>query len=117
MKEIAPLSHTGLLPQKITPQRQGVKADQLYTEKQTRESPKMRRQRKQTQSEGKEESPERLLNKIEVTKLSDIEFKIMLLRMLKELSENFRKLQGSFKELTVNYTSMKKYMEKHSGRN
>ena len=37
----------------------------------------------------KEESPERLLNEIEITKVSDIEFKKMVIRTQKELSENF----------------------------
>ena len=31
--------------------------------------------------------------------------------MLKKLSENFKELQGSFKELIVNYTIMKKDIE------
>ena len=71
----------------------------------------MERQRNNPQLKGKEESPERMLNEIEASKLSDIEFKIRMLnfiRMLKELSENYRELQGSYKELTANYTSMKK---------
>ena len=71
----------------------------------------MGRKRNNPQSERKEESPERLLNKIEATKLSDIKFKIMVIRMLKELSENFKELQGSIKELTMNYNSMKKDIE------
>ena len=32
----------------------------------------------------------------------------MVIRMLKELSENYKKLHGSYKELTANYTNMKK---------
>ena len=36
----------------------------------------------------KEESPEKELNEIEVSNLSDIEFKLMVKRMLKELSGN-----------------------------
>ena len=31
--------------------------------------------------------------------------------MLKEFSENFKELQGSFKKFTVNYTIMKKDIE------
>ena len=38
---------------------------------------------------------------MEVSKLSDIEFKIMVIRMLKELTDNY-------KELAENYNSMKK---------
>ena len=48
-----------------------------------------------------EDSPLKELNEMEVTKLSDIEFKIMLIKMLKELTNNY-------KELSENYISMKK---------
>ena len=41
---------------------------------------------------------------MEVTKLSDIEFKIMFIKMLKELTDNY-------KELNENYNSMKKEIE------
>ena len=59
-------------------------------------------------SEAEEESSERMVNEIEADQLSDIEFKTMIIRKLKEFSENYQKLQGSYKELMVNYTSMKK---------
>ena len=52
-----------------------------------------------------------MLNEIEASKLSDIEFKIIVIRMLKELGENYKELHGTYKELTENYTSMKKYIE------
>ena len=71
----------------------------------------MRRQRNNPQAKGKEESPKRVLNEIEASKLSDIEFKTMVIRKLDELTENYQKLQGSYKELTVNNTSMKKDIE------
>ena len=45
----------------------------------------MRRQRKNSQWKEMEESPEKELNEIEASNLSDTEFKIMVLRMLKEL--------------------------------
>ena len=57
---------------------------------------------------GKEESPERLLNEIEASKLSDIKFKTMVIRKLNKLSENYKTLWGSYKELTANYISMKR---------
>ena len=41
---------------------------------------------------------------MEVSKLSDIEFKIMVIRMFKELTDNY-------KELSKNYNSMKKETE------
>ena len=51
-----------------------------------------------------EESPLKELHEMEVTKLSDIEFKIMVIKMLKELTDNY-------KELSENYISMKKEIE------
>ena len=53
---------------------------------------------------GKEEFSERMLNEIEASQLSDIEFKIMAINMLKELTDNY-------KQLSENYISMKKEME------
>ena len=57
---------------------------------------------------GKEESSGRILNEIEASQLSDIEFKTIILRKHNELTENCQKLQGSYKELATNYSSMKK---------
>ena len=57
----------------------------------------MRRQTNNPQMNRKEESPESVLNEIEAINIADTEFKIMLIRMLKELS-------GS-------YSNMKKDME------
>ena len=61
----------------------------------------------------KEDSPLKKLNKMEVTKLSDIEFKLMVINMLKEITE-------IYKEPSENYNSMKKEIEtinKKPGRN
>ena len=59
------------------------------TQEQTRRiSPKMETQRNNLQSKGKEESPERVVNEIEASKLSDIEFKTVVMRKPNELSEN-----------------------------
>ena len=71
----------------------------------------MGRQRNNPQLKGKEESLEKVLNEIEASNLSDIEFKVMVIRMLKELSENYEKLYGNYKELSGNHISMKKYVE------
>ena len=57
---------------------------------------------------GKEEISERMLNEIEASQLSDIEFKAMVIRKLNELTENYQKLQGNYNELTANYINMKK---------
>ena len=50
----------------------------------------MGRQRKNPQSKGMEDSPVKELNEMEASKLSDTEFKRMVLRLLKELSDNTR---------------------------
>ena len=60
---------------------------------------------------GKEEASERMLNEIETSQLSDIEFKTMVSRKLNELTENYQKLQGNYNELTANYITMKKEIE------
>ena len=40
---------------------------------------------------GKEGASERMLNEIEASQLSDIEFKTLVIRKLNELTENFQK--------------------------
>ena len=107
-KEIAPLNLTGLLEHKFTPQSQGIKIDQFKKQKQTRRvSQVMGRQRKNPQLKEREESSERVLNEIEASQLSDIEFQTMVIRKLNELSGNYQKLYGSYEEFTANYINMK----------
>ena len=60
-----------------------------------------------------EDTPLKELNEMEVSKLSDIEFKRMVIRMLKELTDNY-------KEMSENYNSMKKgiaTINKKTGKN
>ena len=64
----------------------------------------MGRQRKLLQLKGMEDSPLKEVNEMEASKLSNIEFKIMVIRMLKELTDNY-------KELSEKYNSMKKEIE------
>ena len=68
----------------------------------------MGRQRNNTQVKGKEEVSETMLNEKEASQLSDIEFKALVIRKLKELTENYQKLQGNYNEFTSNYINMKK---------
>ena len=58
----------------------------------------MGRQRNNHQSKGKKESSERMLTEKEASQLSDTEFKAMVIRKLNELRENYKKLEGSYKE-------------------
>ena len=45
---------------------------------------------------GKEKTSERMLKEIEVSQLSDIKFKVMVIRKLNELTENYHKPQGNY---------------------
>ena len=40
-----------------------------------------------------EDSPLKGLNEVEVTKLSDIEYKMMVIKMLKECTDNYKELR------------------------
>ena len=51
-------------------------------------------QRNNPQLKRKEESPEKELNDIEAN-LSDIEFKVMVIKRLQELSENYKEVYGT----------------------
>ena len=50
------------------------------------------------QIKAQEKSPEKELNEIEASNLPDIDFKTMIIRMLKELSEHFNKEIASIKK-------------------
>ena len=52
----------------------------------------MGRQRNNPQRKGKEEASERMLTEKEAPKLSDTEFKAMVIRKLTEFTENYQKL-------------------------
>ena len=60
----------------------------------------MGRQRKNLQSKGMEDSPVKELNEMEPSKSLDIEFKRVVIRMLKEFTDHYKALSG-------NYSSMK----------
>ena len=65
----------------------------MYRNKHT-ESIKMGKQRTMPQIKEQEKSPEKELNEMEESKLPDTEFKTMVIRMLKELSENFNQVKN-----------------------
>ena len=62
-----------------------------YKEKKTA---KMRRQKNKSQMKEQEKSQEKELNEIEASKLPDTEFKTIVKRMLKELSETFNNMKN-----------------------
>ena len=55
-----------------------------------REAAKVRRQGNMAQMKGQNKTPEEELNKLEISDLSDTEFKTLAIRMLKELSGYFQ---------------------------
>ena len=55
----------------------------------------MGRQRNNPRMKDKEESPEKQLNEIGGSNFLDIEFKVMVIKMLKELNENYIELSGN----------------------
>ena len=60
---------------------------------------------------GKEEASERMLNEKEASKLSDTEFKELVMRKTNEFTQNDQTIQGNYNELTANYINMKKEIE------
>ena len=50
--------------------------------------------RNNLQTKEKEESPEKQLNEVEASKLLDLECKVMVIRMLKKLSDNYKEVSG-----------------------
>ena len=50
----------------------------------------------------KEKSPENELNEIEVSDLSDVEFKVMVIRMFKELSGNSISMKKDLESMNKN---------------
>ena len=54
-------------------------------------------------------TPEKELNKIKISSLSDAEFKTLIIRMLKELSEDFnriKKIQSETKDTLIEITKI-----------
>ena len=64
----------------------------------------MRRQRNMAQLKEQNKTPEKELNEMEITSLSDAEFKTLVLRMLKELNKDLssiRKVQSEMKNTLI----------------
>ena len=54
-----------------------------------------------------EKSPEKEVNEMEASNLSDIEFKVEVIRMLKELSENYNSMKKDIETMKKNQSEMK----------
>ena len=73
----------------------------------------MRRQRNMAQMKEQIRTPDKELNKMEISNLSDAEFKMLVVRMLKEFNENLnsiKKIQSEMKD-TLNEIKNKCYSE------
>ena len=66
---------------------------------------------KNPQSKGKEESADKELDEIRASNLSDTEFKIMVIRMFKELSDNYRELSGNYRTIKKDIETINKIQE------
>ena len=58
-----------------------------------REAAKMRRQRNMAQMKEHIKTPGKELNKMEISNLSEVEFKTLVIKMLMELSEEFNSIK------------------------
>ena len=72
----------------IRPHYQDMETKQLYLicRNKHREAAKMRRQRNMAQMKVQIKTPEKELNEMEISNLSEAEFKTLVMRMLKELT-------------------------------
>ena len=64
----------------------------------------MRRQRNRAQMKEQIKTPEKKLNKMEISNLSEAEFKTLVMRLLKELSEDLnsiKKIQSEIKDTLI----------------
>ena len=81
-----------------------------------REAAKMRRQRKRAQMKEQIKSPEKELNKMEISNLSDAEFKTLFIRMLKELSEDLSSIKKIQSEMKDTLIEVKKNLQGNNNR-
>ena len=59
----------------------------------------MRRQRNMVQMKEQIETPEKELNTMEISNLSDAEFRTLVIRMLRELSEDLSSIKKTLSEM------------------
>ena len=72
----------------------------------------MRTQRNMAQMKDEIKSPEKELNKIEISNLADAEFKILVIRMLKELTGVFNSIRKTQAEMKVTLGGIKKNIQR-----
>lgn len=65
----------------------------------------------------KEDSQKKELNDMEARNLSDIEFKLMVIRILKKLSENYNNMKKEIETINKNQSEIKIPYQTYTGRN
>ena len=68
----------------------------------------MRRQRNMAQVKEQNKTPEKELNKLEISNITDTEFKTLVIRMLKELMGYFNSIKKTQAEMKVTLSEIKK---------
>ena len=76
----------------------------------------MRRQRNMAQMKEQSKTSEKELNKMEINNLSDAEFKTLVVRMLKELSENLNSIKKIHSETKDSLTEIKNNLQGNKSR-
>ena len=71
----------------------------------------MRRQRNKAQMKEQNKTPEEELNKMEISNLSNAEFKTMIIRMLKKLTGYFNCIKKTQAEMEVVLSEVKKNLQ------
>ena len=72
----------------------------------------MKRQRNMTQMKEQIKTAEKELNKMEISNLSDVEFKLLVIRMLQELTGYFNYIKKTQAEMKVTPIEVKKNLQK-----
>ena len=68
------------------------------------------------QMKGQIKTPEKELNEMEISNLSDAEFKTLLIRMLKEFSEDLSSIKKTQSEMRDTLIEMKNNLQKNNSR-
>ena len=95
------------------PHYQDRESKQLYLihRNKHREAAKMRRQRNMAQMKEQNKTPEKEMNKMEISNLSDVEFKTLLIRNLKKLIGYFNSIKKTQAEMKLILSEIKKNLQ------
>ena len=76
----------------------------------------MRRQRNMAQMKEQNKTPEKELHKMEISNLSDADFKTLVIRMLKELGEDLSSIKKTQSEMKVTLIEIKNNLQGNNSR-